>query len=99
MANWFTAFGDMHLDMDVDGPMEFPEGKLSIKSTIGEIYRNKEAWKFFFELSGGKFGPDMSMWDMLENFGVEMMLQMAGNLPEGTIKALNKKLNGYDVVK
>ena len=97
--NWFTAFGEVHLetDIDMDEPMEFPEGKLSIKSTIGEIYKNKEAWGFFSKIAGDKFGPDMPMWDMLENFGVEQMLTMA-NLSEGTIKAWNKKLNEFEKI-
>jgi len=29
---------------------------------------------------------------------VEMMMGMAGNIPESAIKALNKKLNQYDVI-
>ena len=96
-ANWFTAVGDV--DLEDDSPMEFPEGKLSIKSTIGQIYKNEAAWEFFSEMTQGKVGPDMPMWGMMENFAVEMMLGMAGNLPESAIKALNKKLNAYDLVE
>ena len=96
-ANWFTAVGDV--DLEDDSPMEFPEGKLSIKSTIGQIYKNEAAWEFFSEMTQGKLGPDMPMWGMMENFAVEMMLGMAGNLPESAIKALNKKLNAFDLVE
>ena len=96
-ANWFTATGDV--DLEDDSPMEFPEGKLSIKSTVGQIYKNEEAWEFFSKMSGGKLGPDMPMWGMMENFAVEMMMGMAGNVPESAIKALNKKLNQYDLVE
>ena len=95
-ANWFVAEGDVELD---DSPMEFPEGKLSIKSTIGQIYKNEAAWEFFSKMTQGKVGPDMPMWGMMENFAVEMMLGMAGNLPESAIKALNKQLNQFDVVE
>ena len=96
-ANWFTAEGNV--DLEDDSPMEFPEGKLSIKSTIGQIYKNEEAWEFFKEVSGGKISPDMPMWGMLENFAVEMMMGMAGNVPEAAMKALNKKLNAFDLVE
>lgn len=96
-ANWFVAEGDV--DLEDDSPMEFPEGKLSIKSTIGQIYKNEAAWEFFSKMTQGKVGPDMPMWGMMENFAVEMMLGMAGNLPESAIKALNKQLNRFDVVE
>ena len=41
----------------------------------------------------------MPMWGMLENFAVEMMMGMAGNVPEVAMKALNKKLNTFDLVE
>ena len=97
-ANWFTAEGSVDLEDD-GAPMEFPEGKLSIKSTIGQIYKNEAAWEFFSKMTGGKLGPDMPMWGMMENFAVEMMMGMAGNVPESAIKSLNKKLNEFDVVE
>ena len=96
-ANWFVAEGDV--DLEDDTPMEFPEGKLSIKSTIGQIYKNEAAWEFFSKMTQGKVGPDMPMWGMMENFAVEMMLGMAGNLPESAIKALNKQLTQFDAVE
>lgn len=96
-ANWFTATGSV--DLEDDAPMEFPEGKLSIKSTIGQIYKNAEAWEFFEKMTQGKVGPDKPMWGMMENFAVEMMLSMAGQVPEAAIKALNKQLNKFDVVE
>ena len=96
-ANWFTAEGNV--DLEDNSPMEFPEGKLSVKSTIGQIYANEEAWEFFKEVSGGKISPDMPMWGMLENFAVEMMMGMAGNIPEAAMKSLNKKLNQFDLIE
>ena len=91
------AEGDV--DLEDDAPMEFPEGKLSIKSTIGQIYKNEAAWEFFSKMTQGKVGPDMPMWGMMENFAIEMMMGMAGNVPESAIKALNKQLNQFDEVK
>ena len=78
--------------------VQFPEGKLSIKSTIGEIYANEEAWAFFSGLTGGKLGPDMPMWGMMQNFNLEMMMTMMGNAPESALKAINKKLNAFDLI-
>ena len=96
-ANWFTAEGNV--DLDPDAVMEFPEGKLSIKSTLGQVVKNPEAKAMFEKISGREFGPDMPMWGMLENFAVEMMMGMAGNLPDGAMAALNKMLNEFDVVE
>ena len=40
-ANWFTAMGDVELD---EGPMEFPEGKMSIKTKIMDIYKYSQTY-------------------------------------------------------
>ena len=85
-------------ELEDDSPMEFPEGKLSIKSTIGEIYANEEAWAFFSELTGGKLGPDMPMWAMMQNFNLETLMGMMGNVPESALKSLNKQLNQFDII-
>lgn len=96
-ANWFTAEGSTELD--TEAVMEFPEGKLSIRSTLGEVCKNPEAKEMFEKISGREFGPDMPMWTMLENFSVEMMMGMAGNLPDGAMALINKKLNAFDIVE
>ena len=96
-ANWFTAMGDVELNPEAE--LEFPEGKLSIKSTIGQIYKNPDAWAFFEPMTQGKIGPDKPMWGMMENFAVEMMMSMAGSLPDGALAMINKKLNAFDVVE
>jgi len=96
-ANWFTAEGD--LDLDVSAPMEFPEGKLSIKSTLGEVAKNEEALAFFCQLSGREMGPGMPMWEMLSGMPVEMLMGMAGNLPDGAMAMINKKLNAFDIIE
>ena len=53
----------------------------------------------FEKMAGREFGPDMPMWGMLENFTVEMSMGMAGNLPEGAMALINKKLNAFDIVE
>ncbi|MBR4027058.1 MAG: beta-galactosidase [Lachnospiraceae bacterium] len=94
-ANWFTAVGDV----DLDAPMEFPEGKLNIQSTLGDVAKNKDALAMMCEVMGREMGPGMPMWDMISNFSIEMMLGMAGNLPDGAMAALNKKLIAFDIVE
>ena len=51
------------------------------------------------ELTGGKMGPDMPMWGMMQNFNLEMLMGMMGNAPESALKAMNKKLNAFDLVE
>ena len=65
---------------------------------IGDIYKNPEAWEFFSKMTGGKLGPDMPMWGMMQNFNLETMMTMMGSAPESAIKALNKQLNAFDLV-
>ena len=95
-ANWFTAMGSAELEDD--SPMEFPEGKMSIKTNIGDIYKNEAAWEFFSKMTGGKLGPDQPMWEMMKNFNLETMMSMLGSVPESAVKALNKQLNQFDLV-
>jgi beta-galactosidase len=95
-ANWFTAMGDVDLD---DGPMEFPEGKMSIKTKLMDIYKNEEAWEFVSKMMGGfKLGPDHPMWAMVGNFNMETLMGMNGAPDEKMVKMLNKKLNAFDLV-
>jgi len=96
-ANWFTAMGSVDLD---DGPMEFPEGKLSIKSTMAQIHKNPEAWALVSKMMGGKMGPDHPMWNMVQNFNFEMLMGMGGgDVPESAKKMLNKQLNKFDLIE
>ena len=79
--------------------MVFPEGKLSIKSTMGQIYKNPEAWAVVDKMMGGKMNPEHPMWNMVENFNFEMLLGMGGDIPESALKALNKQMNQFDLVE
>ena len=96
-ANWFTAMGDVELD---DGPMEFPKGKMSIKTKLMDIYKNEEAWEFVSKMMGGfKLDPDHPMWNMVGNFNMETLMGMNGAPDEKMIKMLNKQLNKFDIVE
>ena len=95
-ANWFTAMGSVELD---DGPMEFPEGKMSIKTKLMDIYKNEQAWEFVSKMMGGfKLGPDHPMWNMVGNFNMETLLGMNGSPDEKMLKALNKQLTKFDLI-
>lgn len=97
VANWFTQMGDL----DLAPEMTFPEGKLSIKSTISSIYANQDAWNMFKETMQlpDMLSPENGMWGMISNFTVELMLSMGGkNIPEAALAMLNAKLIEFDEV-
>lgn len=97
VANWFTQMGDL----DLAPEMTFPEGKLSIKSTISSIYANQDAWNMFKETMQlpDMLSPENGMWGMISNFTVELMLSMGGkNIPEAALAMLNAKLIEFDKV-
>jgi beta-galactosidase len=99
VANWFTSVGNM----DLTAPMEFPEGKYSIKDSFEEIANCKEALEITSKAvklaTNFIIVPGEGMWDMLKTMTPEAMVQMAGSLvPEGFAESLNQKLNQIDKV-
>lgn len=99
VANWFKLAGDL----DLKAPMEFPEGKYSIKDTMEEIAKCPEAFEIAaeaFKLAMNmKLKPGEGMWDMMKSMNLEGIGQMAGSmLPEGFIESLNGKLIKIDKV-
>ncbi len=99
VANWFKLSGDL----DLTAPMEFTEGKYSIKDTIEEIANCPEAMKEVSEAikltMNMEVSPGEGMWDMMKSMSVEAMMEMAGSMaPEGFAESLNAKLIKYDKV-
>lgn len=99
VANWFKLAGDL----DLKAPMEFPEGKYSIKDTVEEIAKSPEAMEIVTEAikitMNMKVVPGEGMWDMMKAMALESMIDMAGSLaPEGFKESLNGKLNKIDKV-
>jgi beta-galactosidase len=87
VANWFQTLGDLNLE----SPMEFPEGMYSIKDTLGDLVANEEAANIIKTVMG--IGPDTPMWGMLQSMTLELMLSMAGSqMPAGLDKAVNSQL-------
>ncbi len=99
VANWFKLAGDL----DLKAPMEFPEGKYSIKDTAEEIAKCPEAMAVVSEAikitMNMKVVPGEGMWDMMKAMTLEQAMKMAGSLaPEGFIESLNAKLIKFDKV-
>lgn len=99
VANWFKLAGDL----DLKAPMEFPEGKYSIKDTMEEIAECPQALALAQEAvkltMNMKLAPGEGMWDMVRSMTLETMIQMAGSLaPEGFAESLNGKLIKIDKI-
>ncbi len=93
VANWFKLSGDL----DLNAPMEFPEGKYSIKDSMEEIAKSPDALAIAAEAArlsmNMKLIPGEGMWDMMKNMSLEGMLLMAGSMvPEGFVQSVNGKL-------
>lgn len=99
VANWFQLAGDL----DLKAPMEFPDGKYSIKDSMEEIAKSSEAMAIVAEAvkltSNMKIAPGEGMWDMVKTMSPETMMTMAGSMaPEGFLESLNAKLIEVDKV-
>lgn len=93
VANWFQLAGNL----DLKAPMEFPEGKYSVKDTMEEIAKSPEAIGVITEaikiVMNMKLAPGEGMWDMMKGMTPEAMMQMAGSLaPDGFLESINAKL-------
>lgn len=99
VANWFKLAGDL----DLKAPMEFPEGKYSIRDSIEEISKCPEAMEITAKAiklaMNMKVVPGEGMWDMMKSMNLEKIGEMAGSMiPEGFVESLNAKLNKIDKV-
>ncbi len=99
VANWFQTVGSM----DLEAPMEFPEGKYSVKDTMEELARSPEAiavvTKAIKLATNFDIAPGGGMWDMLKAMSPESMMGMAGNMmPEGFLESINIQLTKIDKV-
>ncbi len=97
VANWFSTVGDL----DLSAPMEFPEGKLSIRNTVEEISKNPDAFAVLQEAyklaMNMKLEPGEGMWDMMKAMSLEDTINMAGTMmPEGFAESVNAKLIQFD---
>ncbi len=93
VANWFKLAGDLNLD----APMEFPEGKYSIRDKVEEIAKDPEAFAVLSE--GFKLAMNMELkpgegvWGMMKSMNMEEILKTGGSMvPDGFAESLNAKL-------
>ncbi len=99
VANWFQLAGDL----DLKAPMEFPEGKYSVKDTMEDIANSPEALEIASKaiklLTNFTVAPGEGMWNMLKSMSPESMMSMvSGTLPDGFLESLNAKLIQIDKV-
>ncbi len=99
VANWFKLVGDL----DLQAPMQFPEGKYSIRDTAEEISKCSEAMDILTNAMkltlNMKVAPGEGMWDMMKSMTLEKAFAMAGNMvPEGFPESINAKLTEIDKV-
>ena len=100
VANWFKLAGDL----DLKAPLEFPEGKYSIRCRMEEIAECQEAMEIVSKAvklaTNMDIGPGVGMWDMMKPMTPEAMVNMAGSMmPEGFAESLNARLIKIDKVQ
>ena len=100
VANWFKLAGDL----DLKAPMEFPEGKYSIRDTLGDIAECPEAMAMVSQAiklaTGRRVGPGEGMWIMMKVSTPEKLCKLGGaEIPEGFLESLNAKLIQFDKVQ
>ena len=99
VANWFKTAGSM----DLTAPMEFPEGKWSVRDTLGDMAACPEAYAIVSKAvklaTNFDIKPGEGMWDMMKAMSPEKMMGLAaGLLPDGFLQTLNAQLIQIDKV-
>lgn len=97
VANWFSTVGSM----DLNAPMEFPEGKYSVKDSFKTLSACPEAMDLAAKAvklaSNFTISPGKGMWDMMSSMSPERIIGMASGLvPDGFLESLNAKLIQID---
>ncbi len=99
VANWFKLAGNLDLTV----PMEFPEGKYSVKDSMETLAQSAEALEMVREavklVTNFDLSPGVGMWDMMKSMTPEGMMTMGGGaMPQGFLESLNAKLIKIDRV-
>ncbi len=99
VANWFKTVGSM----DLTAPMEFPEGKWSVRDTMEEMAKCPEAFEIVAKAvklaTNFDIRPGEGMWDMMKAMSPEGMMSLsAGLVPDGFLESLNAQLTKIDKV-
>lgn len=97
VANWFKLAGDL----DLEAPMEFPEGKYSVRDTMEELSKCPEAFEIVHNAvklaTNFDVAPGVGMWDMMKSMTPEKMCgMMSSSMPEKFLESINAKLVKID---
>ena len=97
VANWFKLAGDL----DLEAPMEFPEGKYNVKDKMEELAKSEEALDIVRKAvklaTNFDLAPGVGMWNMMKSMSPEGMMALGGStLPKGFLESLNAKLIQID---
>lgn len=95
VANWFKMVGEMNLDLEA--PMEFPEGFYNVNDTMEELFKSKEAGEIVRKAvkmaSNFDVAPGEGMWGMMKSMSPRAMMDLSGGLmPKGFLESLNAQL-------
>lgn len=99
VANWFKLSGDL----DLNAPMEFPDGKYNVHYTLEDLRKCPEAFAIAAEAVKLVMNIDISspdgMYQMLKSMDFVKVGDWAGSMaPDRFVENVNLKLNKIDVV-
>ena len=94
VANWFKQMGSL----DLESPMEFPEGYYNIKDSMAELAKNEEAFAIVAKavklVTNFDLKPGQGMWSMMSGMSPEHMSGMISTdlLGDKFLPSLNAQL-------
>ena len=94
VANWFQQVGSL----DLDAPMEFPEGYYNVNDSLDELAKNEEAFAIVTKAvkltTNFSIEPGVGMWDMLKKMSPKVMCEMMpdSSLGDKFLNSINAQL-------
>ena len=94
VANWFQQVGSLNLD----APMEFPEGYYNVNDSLDELSHNEEAFAIVTKAvkltTNFSIEPGVGMWDMLKKMSPKVMCEMMpdSSLGDKFLNSINAQL-------
>ena len=94
VANWVQQVGSL----DLDAPMEFPEGYYNVNDSLDELAKNEEAFTIVTKAvkltTNFSIEPGVGMWDMLKKMSPKVMCEMMpdSSLGDKFLNSINAQL-------
>ena len=94
VANWFQQVGSL----DLDAPMEFPEGYYNVNDSLDDLAHNEEAFAIVTKAvkltTNFSIEPGVGMWDMLKKMSPKVMCEMMpdSSLGDKFLNSINAQL-------